>query len=195
MTRKLMNKKIIIGLDLDGVILDHSLNKVELAKQFGFDITLADTPSDIMEKKISQDADIYASIKAKLYDDVKIARKTPLMPRAKEGLHFIKSTGLPYVLISRRRASECALITLKMHGLWPDYFDNSNTFFVSEKKDKDIKAKAIGVTHFVDDEPSVIAELASVPQKFLFDPLGSYKNLEGDFYKIQSWDELLQMLD
>lgn len=184
--------KTIIGFDLDGVILDHSLNKIELSRQMGFNIALADTPSDIMETKIEPAA--YSAIKAKLYDDTRLARRVLLVKGAKEGLHYIKSTGIPFVLITRRRASECALISLKLHGLWPDYFDSTNTFFVSEKKDKDLKAKAIGVTHFVDDEPSVIAELISVPQRFLFDPHQVYANLNGDFYKVQSWEELLSKL-
>lgn len=192
MPRKSANKKILIGLDLDGVILDHSLNKIELARQLGYAISLAETPSDIMETKIDPAA--YSSLKAKLYDDAKLARRVPLITGAKKGLHYIKSTGIPYVLITRRKTSECALISLKLHGLWPDYFDSSNTFFVVEKKDKDLKAKAIGVTHFVDDEPSIVAELASVPHRFLFDPLQAYANLKGDFHKVQSWEELIQLV-
>lgn len=192
MPRKNINKKILLGLDLDGVILDHSQNKVELARQMGFELALSDTPSDIMKTKIDKSA--FESIAAKIYSDEKMARHTPLMPHAKEGLHFLKSTGVPYVLISLRNPTGCALISLKFYGLWPDYFDNTNTFFVAEKKDKDTKAKAIGVTHFVDDEWSVIEELKSVPQKFLFDPLLAYGNLEGDFYKVQSWNELIERL-
>ncbi len=189
---KIKNKKIILGLDLDGVILDHSKNKLDLAEKIGINLSLRETSSDIMETKIEQGA--YRALQTSLYDDAKLARKTPLMPRAKESLHFIKSTGIPFVLISRRKTSDCALISLKFHGLWPDYFDVSNTFFVSEKKDKDTKASAIGVTHYVDDEPSVIAELVSVPKKYLFDPFHSYTDLKGDFNKLQSWDELLEEL-
>ena len=192
MPRKPVNKKTIVGLDLDGVVLDHSKNKVELAKQIGVNLALSDTPSDIMCTKIEHTA--YRELQAKLYDDIKFARKTPLMVGAKNGLHYLKSIGMPFVLITRRKTSDCALISLKFHGLWPDYFDNTNAFFVVEKKDKDAKAKALGVTHFVDDEWSVIEELKSVPQKFLFDPLLAYGNLEGDFYKVQSWEELLSHL-
>lgn len=192
MPSKPVNKKIILGLDLDGVILDHSLNKIELARQIGVNLSLYETPSDIMATKIEKDA--YHLLEAKLYDDVRLARRTPLVPHAKESLHYIKSSGMPFVLISRRNPSDCAIISLKYHGLWPDYFDFSNTFFVSEKKDKDVKAKAIGVTHFVDDEPSVIDELKSVSQRFLFDPLLVYGDLAGDFHKIYSWDELLEKI-
>ncbi|MDP1688544.1 MAG: hypothetical protein Q8L47_00200 [bacterium] len=192
MARNKVNKKTILGLDLDGVILDHSLNKIELARQIGINLSLYETPSDIMVTKIEKNA--YHSIQSKLYDDEKLARHTPLIPHAKESLHYIKSTGIPFVMISRRKTSDCAIISLKYHGLWPDYFDFTNTFFVSEKKDKDVKAKAIGVTHFVDDEPSVIDALESVPQRFLFDPLLVYGDLVGDFHKINSWDELIELI-
>lgn len=192
MMRKIVDKKTILGLDLDGVILDHSLNKIKLAKEIGVDLKINETPSDIMATKIESGA--YHKLQSTLYDDIKIARNTPLIPKAKEALHFLKSTGLPFVLISRRKKADCALISLTMHGLWPDYFDASNTFFVEAKKDKDTKAASIGVTHYVDDEPSVIAELKSVSTKYLFDPYLSYGDLKGDYFTIQSWDELIQIL-
>ena len=192
MARKNLDKRIFLGLDLDGVILDHSQNKIQLAKEIGVNLDVLETPSDIMAKKIEENA--FRALQRKLYDDASLAKKTPLIARAKEGLHYLKSMGLPFVLISRRKASECAIISLKYHGLWPEYFNETNAFFVSEKKDKDIKAKSIGITHFVDDEPSVIYELKSVSEKFLFDPLLAYSDLSGDFHKIKSWDELVQRL-
>ncbi|MBI2035492.1 MAG: hypothetical protein HYT12_02300 [Candidatus Liptonbacteria bacterium] len=184
-----LNKKII-GLDLDGVILDHTKTKIELAGQYGLTIDPSETPSDIMETKI--EPALYQALQAKLYSDHALSLKTPLMRGAKEGLHYIKSLGIPYYLISRRREPEYAMISLKFHDLWPQYFDPTNTFFVKEKKDKDIKAKELHVTHFIDDEPSVIQELISVPQKYLFDPFCVYTKAPAESKRVHSWEEFLQ---
>jgi len=189
MPRKSVKSKKLIGLDLDGVILDHTENRIRLAKQLGFEVLPQETPVDILVKKIGIAA--YQQMKKMLYENANLARSIPLMPGAKKGLHYLKTIGMPYVLISRRHPPDAAFVSLKVHGLWPDYFETTNAFFVVEKKDKDIKAKALGVTHFVDDEPSVIVELASVPVRFLFDPLGAYSEIPAGSAKVSSWAELL----
>lgn len=189
MPRRTIRRKILVGLDLDGVILDHTSHKIMLAEQFGFSIKPNDTPSDIMKNKIEENS--YEALQRILYEDAKLARHVPLVFGAKAGLHYLKSIGLPYVLISRRRLPDTAFLSLKCHNLWPEYFDSTNSFFVAEKKDKNSKANAVGVTHFVDDEPSVIAELTSVPQKFLFDPLRVYLEAPTGSEHVYSWEEFL----
>lgn len=181
-----------IGLDLDGVILDFSETKKRIAEELGFSIALAETPTEIIERKITPA--IYNEMQVKLYTDVDIAQNLPLIAGAREGIHNIKSRGMPYFIISRRRTPEIAVASLKLHGLWPTYFTNKNSFFVIEKRDKDTKSMELGVNTFLDDEPSVLAELTSVSNRFLLDPFGVYNLDNTNIKKVSTWPEFIKHL-
>jgi len=188
--------KCVIGLDMDGVIIDHTANKIAVAKRLGYELLEAQTPSDITAAFIPEPA--YGRFQQIIYDDPVIALSPPPYPGVLEGLRAIKASGTPYFLISRRKNPPRAIELLKKRGLWPQFIDEDNfiseknAFFVLKKKDKDDRAKALGVNVYIDDQPSVLAELASVPDKFLFDPLGVHA--QGDYTVVRSWPEFLSML-
>ena len=192
-----MNQKII-GLDLDGVILDHTQNRLAVSRKFGYRLDLADTPSDIFSKKISRDS--YPKIAKILYDEPGVALKVPLMTGAKKGLGFLRqSPHFRYYLISRRNSVDSALKILKKYKLWPDYLGPHNVFFVKEKEDKNIKARELGIDYYLDDQPSVLNVLSSVRNKFLLDPLGVYsgaysQNGHKSYKIVSSWPEFLTHL-
>ena len=75
-----------------------------------------------------------------------------------------------------------------MKGLWPKYFNESNAFFVVEPIEKNIKAKELGITHYVDDETKILNVLEDVPNKFLFDHMNVFP--EGNYAKVTSHEEL-----
>ena len=182
----------IVGLDLDGVILDHSKNKIRYADLFGVSLTLRQTPSEIMETIV--DPVVYGSIQKMIYGDPAIASHTPLITGARSGLMRMKRAGILPVLISRRFPSEFAVMALKKHGLWGAIFSYQNAFFVREKKDKDTVASRLGINTYLDDEPSVLRELASVKTKFLFDPMDAYRGAENDFARVHSWSEFIRQI-
>ena len=183
--------KKIIGFDMDGVIVDHSGRKVVLAKNFGFKIKVKDTPSEIIKNLITP-LTTYREFQRVLYDVPETALFSPLMLGVKSVLAKIKKSNIPYYLISRRKKKETAIALLTKHGLWPRYFNNENTFFVLEPKDKEVRAKALGITHYVDDEQNVLGVLHSVPNKILFDHLGVFKN--PPYRRIKSWKELSKLI-
>jgi len=184
------NEKVI-GFDLDGVFLDFSGLKQKLAKERGFDISLKETPSEIMARKVS--FPIYDEMQWDLYARAPHAFSVPLVPGAREGLQKVVGSGVPFFLISRRKFPDVPKKVLEGHGLWPDYFHEQNAFFVIEPKDKDIRAKALGITHYVDDEPKVLQAIESVPHRILFDPFGAYPEEEW-YEKVGSWEEILSRL-
>ena len=184
------NKKVI-GFDLDGVFLDFSELKRKLAAERGYDIALNETPSEIMAQKIS--VPVYKEMQWDLYARPPHAFSVPLIPGAKEGLQKVAGSGVPFFLISRRKFPDVPKKVLEGHGLWPDYFHEQNAFFVIEPKDKDIRAKALGITHYVDDEPKVLQAIESVPHRILFDPFGAYPEEEW-YEKVGSWKEILSLL-
>ena len=127
-----------------------------------------------------------------LYENPDTALMSPLMSGAHEALSKMQKLNVPYFLISRRRKPELAIKLLEMHGLWPLYFSERNSFFVREPEDKNVKAKELGVTHYVDDEIKVLEKLADVRYKFLFDSLRISKT--EDYTKVSSWSDLLGYL-
>lgn len=181
----------IIGFDMDGVIIDHTQNKIAVARKFGIELVLHETPSDIMREKI--ETELRRKIQQAIYDDPDIALSPPLMDGAARGIEFVKKNKIQYFLISRRKNPAIAVELLQIHGLWPAYFDQSNTFFVLGPVEKNEKAQSMGITHYIDDELGVIDVLVDVPNKFLFDPHNALPNAD-HYSRISSWGELLPHL-
>lgn len=186
---KSTKKSFFIGFDLDGVILNHAPVKIKLAKKFGFNLKPEETPSEIIKTVI--DNLMLQELQKKLYHDPIFFKSAPLMKGVKSGLLKLKKNNSPFVLISRRREPDLAISSLKHHGLWPKFFNENNTFFVSEPEDKNIKAREIGVTHYADDEIGVLEKLVDVKKKFLFDNLGVFKDTNG-YTRVSSWKELIK---
>lgn len=183
--------KHIIGLDFDGVIVDHTKNKIKAAAELGITLSPQDTPSDILKKKV--DTETINKLQSIIYDNRAYALTTPLIPGVLEGLAAIRASQMPYFLISRQWDPAVATESIKAHGLWENYFTESNIFFVREKSDKAQKAAELGVTIYIDDQPSVLAELTHI-QRVLLDPLGVYEQKES-YKKIASWPEFLKILE
>ena len=184
--------KQIIGLDLDGVIVDNTQNKIKFAKKLGFDLNPEDTPADFIETVLPKDT--LSELQKLLYHNPQTALQANLISGAKAGLECIKKSGIKYFLISRRKDPELAASLLKKRGLWPHYFNAENAFFVSEPEDKNMKAIDLGVNFYVDDQPSVLEKLNGVPNRFLFDRFGKFNNLPFECVRISSWEQFLSFL-
>lgn len=177
-----------LGFDLDGVIVDHTQKKILLAATYGHQLRPEQTPAEVIEKILPQNQ--LDEIKHLLYSHPDEALEHQLMPGIGGALRFIKLKKIPFYLISRRKSIDTAKELLKLHDLWPIYFNESNTFFVDKKEDKNVKAQELKITHYLDDEYPVLACLVDVPNKYLFDPHRVWSELK-DFPKISSWPEVL----
>ncbi|HEY4521886.1 MAG TPA: hypothetical protein VJH05_01965 [Candidatus Paceibacterota bacterium] len=178
-----------IGFDFDGVIIDHTLTKIKLAADFGFEIQPKDTPPEILKNILSKD--VLEKFKKNLYYN--LHQESFLMNGVLDTLNKITTKDLPFFLISRRHQTSTAVEILIKNKLWPQYFNKSNSFFVVEKEDKDIKAKELGITHYFDDEISVLEKLKNVSNKFLFDTHNVFP--ESELYtKVSSWEEIKKQL-
>ena len=181
----------MIGLDLDGVIIDHAAQKIIAAKRLGLELLPEETPSDIIKSIFPADA--LNKLKFLLYENPETALRAPLMAGAKDALLFMKECGQPFVLISRRKNPKIAEELLRVHGVWPKLLNEENAFFVKEPEEKNEQAKILGVTHYVDDEISILEKLRDVRHKFLFDSTRALTE-ETPFVKVSSWEELRQMI-
>lgn len=190
---KLTNKKII-GLDLDGVIIDHTENRIALAKKFGYSLTPEETVSDIIKKKLPKNT--YQKMKSLIYDDPVIGTSSPFVTGAENGLKYLREQKVSHYVISRRDPFDMAIKLLQKRSSWPAYLNEKNVFFVKSTKEKNDMAKELGIDIYLDDQPSVIDALVDVPRTFLFDPLRAYsKRAEYNSYKkVHSWPEFISKL-
>lgn len=179
----------IIGLDLDGVIVDHSGLKIELAGAKGVELTREQTPSEIMKDLFP--LTIWRGIMHELYGNLEVSLKAPLMAGAEDGLRTIKENGEKYYLITRRRSMEMIKAVLSAKGLWGSYFDENNVCMAATPEDKDTESKVRGITHFADDEQKILRVLGSVENKVLFDPYKVFT--DGEFKTVSSWPELIEL--
>lgn len=196
-----VDNHIIIGFDMDGVVLDHTENKLLLAKFFNLNIKREETPSDIIKGLMP--TQIYSKFQIMLNDDPKFRYLCSPMLGAKQALEKIMKLKMPYFLVSRRKKPLLALKILKYHGLWPKYFNRGNSFFVLTPEDKNTKAKELGITHYFDDQQTVLDKLTSIENKFLFDPLKVFKNpspfrkvrdKNSGYARVRSWKEIARLL-
>lgn len=178
----------IIGFDLDGVIIDHTQNKLLVAKKLGVLLDILETPSDILKEKVK--SDIEKRIEKIIYDEPSVALTPPLFPGAKAAIRKV-SQSWPYFLISRRTFNGCVIKLLTKRGLWPKYFNEKNAFFVQTKEDKNLKAKELGINIYIDDQPSVLEKLVDVRHRLLHDPLSVYPD-SGNYKKVLSWKDFLE---
>lgn len=185
-------KPVYIGLDMDGVIIDHTLPKIRLAERYGITITPEQTPSEIMKTLLPAEA--WKELQHTLYSDPAVAFASPVMRGARPALRELSEKRIPFALISRRKDPEIAKTLLKRSGLWGAFFHEENTFFVSAPEDKNVRARELGVTHYLDDELKVLDALAQVPNRYLFDKYGAFGE-RNTYPAIHSWQEFLMTID
>lgn len=179
--------KKILGFDMDGVIVDNSGLKLRVAKSLGINLSPFQTPAEIIKKIMAPE--VLRKLQLAIYHNPLVSIEAQLMPGVINLLEEISSAKIPYFLISRRLEPEIAIDLLKQKGIWPKYFNESNTFFVITPEDKNTNAKRLGVTHYVDDETKILSALTDVPNKFLFDNLNSFPE-SNNYIKVTSHEEL-----
>jgi phosphoglycolate phosphatase-like HAD superfamily hydrolase len=162
------SEAIHIGFDLDGVLIDHSKVKVDLAAQIGVAVPPMRTNAAFFADYFQKPA--YRELQDRLYSDPIISLRAPLMAGALGTLDGLQEAGVRFTLVSRRREPIWAKRVLKHHGLWPTYFAEANTFFVLKPEEKNQVALRVGITHYIDDEVRILKHLLDVPNHFLMDP-------------------------
>src|SRR3989338_2843791 len=187
---KAQGDKKIIGFDMDGVVLDHTENKLLLAKKFNLKIKKEETPSDLIRHLMP--LSVYRKFQIDLNDNPKFRCLCAVMPGTKQIFRRIIKSEVPYFLVSRRKKERAAIKILKYHGLWPKYFNKNNAYFVITPEDKNKKAVELGITHYFDDQQTILDKLVNVKNKFLFDHLGVFKN--SPYRRIKSWKEIARLI-
>lgn len=184
--------QMFLGFDLDGVIVDHSFVKIQLAQKFGFTVNKYQVYPDNLYRLLGPDK--YYEFTHCLYDDPQIAMKGVIMRGSKSVLGKLKKRNIRFAVISRRKNNhDIPINLLRKHGLWPDILNRQNVFFVQNRGDKNTKAISLGISHFMDDDWEVLEQLTGVLNKYLFDPYGIAPDC--CFKKIVSWREFYELIE
>ncbi len=181
----------VVGFDLDGVIIDHTDNKIALARSFGVALTPNQTHSEILPRHMERSD--YLELQNQLYDGTGIALSAPLLRGARETLVMLRERAIPFVLISRRRNPEHAIALLTARGLWGDLFTPQNTFFVESPEAKNVVGVREGVTHFFDDERRVLRAMPDISSRFLVDSFHLFDD-EAEFPRMHDWGMIQDVL-
>jgi len=182
--------KRIIGFDLDGTILSNFKVKLRIAKKMGLDLAPEQTPSELIKEFFAPE--LYHKFQRTIYDS-KEALAPVLMKGVYDILSDLKKKKIEFYLISRRKGPEMAVKIMKKHKIWPNFFNEKNSFFVLHPEDKEVRAAKLGITDYIDDEKRVLRVLSSVPNKYLFDQFDIYEKSD-HYIKIGSWLEFKKHL-
>ena len=175
----------VVGFDMDGVIIDHTENKITLAQRFGVILRPDETHSELLARHFRRDD--YLALQNELYGNTDLALSAPLMGGALNVLMELRKHGVPFVLISRRRVPENAIALLSRRGLWGEIFNESNAFFVQSPVEKNTVGLREEVSHFFDDERKVLLVMKDIGHRYLFDSFNQFSD-EETFPRVHNWE-------
>lgn len=178
------NNRLIIGLDFDDVIVDHTQARIKKARELGYSIK-SNIISKHHLKSIVKEED-YGIIQKYIYREATLEA-----PPMKDAIETINELAKNYklIVISRRDPDlqNFSIKWLKQRGLLKT-IPRQFIFFSKDNTGKNTIAKKLGVFIFMDDKIEVLDAMENVPHKILFDQFNSieYPN----FHKIKKWQEL-----
>lgn len=158
-----MHRELRIGIDLDGVIIDHTAHKLALARQFGFDLEPWQTNSNVMGEFVS--AEQYRAIKEALY-----MRMMDDIPAVKGAFDFLDALPGELYIVSARKSGSIRFVQDWMmrhdfYGLIPA----DQIFFCNNKYEKRGHCERLALDAFVDDQAKVLHNLPPSVECILFD--------------------------
>ena len=179
-----------IGLDLDGVIVDHTAHKMRVAKTLGFAVRENQTHEAILKQLMPEEK--YRALQAKVYGSMSMSA-TPIIS-AKRTIRRLAREGHDLFIVSRRgENAQDALLWLKRHRVL-DSVARRNITFVNADAGKAPAVKQYGIEIFLDDKPSVLDYLAAITHPVFFNNLKVNIN-SAQYTEVHSWEEFLNVVD
>ena len=161
-----MNGRFRIGLDLDGVIIDHRPHKCRLARERGLELETWQANSNIMKQFVP--LDVYEDIQTPLYSHM-----TPAAPPVEGALEHLPLIKAELYIVSARRADSIryAQEWLSKHRVY-DAVPADRIFFCGSGAEKRGYCERLGLDLFLDDRLNVLEMLPERTRKVLFDQDG-----------------------
>jgi len=164
-SKKFVAPSLKIGIDLDGVVIDHTNNKILKAKEMGFKIAPEQTPGHRLRKIVGEEN--YQKIRKSIYGHL-----TEIAPPARgalECLQKIKKLSVDFYIISARHKKIQAPARRWIDNYLLNIFTPKQIFFAEEESNKKSVCRKLKIDIYLDDKVSVL-EMLSVPKLFLYDP-------------------------
>lgn len=186
-----MQKYQKIGIDLDGVLIDHRDHKRELAKQRGISLEWWQTNTNVMGRFIPEA--LYRDLRNELYGALTLS--APPVEGALAHLAAIKSD---IFLVSARSADAIRFAQewLLRHHIY-DLIRAERIFFCQTGDDKRGHCERLGLDFFLDDRKKVLDALPLSMTRALFDTDGIADMLEvgPDIKVAANWREAFTLIN
>ena len=178
-----------IGLDLDGVIIDHTKNKIKVARSLGFVVEPKDTVSEILENLMPKAK--YRELQRCIYDEISLTARP--VAYAIPTIRRLIQHGHRLFIISRRyRSSKTALKWLGMYEVLP-FIPKRRIAFVQKDEDKIVFVKKFAVDVFLDDKAENLAYVKGATYPVLFNDFEANIN-HGAYTEVRSWPEFWEFI-
>lgn len=181
---------MIIGLDFDGVIIDHHENKMRLAKELGYKLERRQTNTNLMRQFLPSDK--AEELAANLYTTSTL--EAAPVSRALETIAKLpKET---YIISARTKE------TVKFAKEWMtknklfDLIPQERIIFCRNGPEKGPLCEQLKITHFLDDKFSFLKYLPIKTKKILFDEddVAAEINVSSEIQVVGNWGEFLSLI-
>ena len=160
-----------IGIDLDGVLIDHTANKLLVAERLGYALEPWQVNSNLQRSLMSHEH--VTAMQEEVYQGMTLS--APPIPGALE--HLRELEGELYIVSARRlKVVRFAQQWLMRYGVF-DIIPAERIFFCESKHDKRAICDRLGITAFVDDQLDVLQLLSPRMKRILYDGDGVHQHL------------------
>jgi len=180
-----------VGIDLDGVLIDHRPHKLRLAQEHGVSLAPWQANSNIIRTFFEPEQ--YAALKDSIYGS--LTREAPPVAGCIEALRAIKSH--LYIVSARRSQSiRFAQDWLVKHRIY-DIIPAERIVFCGSDDEKRGYCDRFALDMFLDDKVNVLDSLPGRTGRVLFDEDGVHSFLQlGDRLRaVKSWEEFRDHVD
>lgn len=185
-----MELPVRIGLDLDGVIIDHHDSKCRLAADFGLALEPWQTNTNVIKEFMPLEA--YRALQDRLYTSL-----TPTAPPVRRALETLAALPAEFYIVSARTpvSIRFAQDWLGQHRLY-DLIPAERVFFCGTAEDKRVYCERLGLHAFMDDKLSVLQLLPRHVHRILFDEdkIHERLNLGEAVHVAETWDDFRAMI-
>lgn len=185
-----MSQTVRIGLDFDGVIIDHHQHKLRLAAERGYDFEPWQTNTNVM--KPLMEVPVYRELQDVLYGELTL--QAPPVAGAIETIAAIPAEF--YIVCARTPVNiRFAQQWLGDHRLY-DVIPAERIFFCGTSEDKRGYCERLGLHAFLDDKLGTLHALPPRVQCYLFDDDGVAERLEvgSDIEVVRSWADFRRLV-
>lgn len=184
-------RNIRIGIDLDGVLIDHRGHKLRLAQEYGIALEPWQTNTNVMRKHVPEE--IYRPLQHALYTG--LTKEAPAVVGALENLPELKAE--IYVISARRADSiRFAQDWLVSHHIY-DVVPAERIYFCGSDEEKRGYCDRLGIEIFLDDRVRVLEALGSRTKRVLFDEddVAKLLQVEDRLHVAKTWQDFRELVN